>query len=190
MGDGTAVSTSETLGAINGGYTNWQYFSGESGTAIEDVEDDSGTVQTGCDCTPANDAGSRSGNSSGSGAEYDMFARGLVIANSGNTTLSWVGIPYSKFDVVLYFDEHAFSNGGVTTSYGDGTTTKYSDVQGSSTALYAGSWVEVTDTSGSGGTGNHVRFEGLTSASPTLTLNSDGFSGTQIAGMQIIERTD
>jgi hypothetical protein len=103
-----------------------------------------------------------------------------------NSTITLSQIPYSQYDLYVYFSSDvAGRNGSITV----GTLTYYfSSVGAASVSGANASFVQTTDTTGANPAANYAVFSGLSGGSQTLTCNA--LSGNDqwlgIAGFQLV----
>jgi hypothetical protein len=189
LGSGATVGTVATIGAIDGGRAGWRQHSGAPDFTATNILDNTGAATT-LDLTADFSANSTARDTDDTTATWDMFNRGGGVLSGSGTTLAFSQIPYAKYDVVLYFSSVFVS---ATMNVSDGTTTYYT------LGNDAGNWTGNSSTFAraealTGGAaddnGNYMHWEGLTSASLTLTAISSTSSAMALCGVQIIERTD
>lgn len=187
LGSGTTVGTTASIGVEP--YINWQQKSGFPDFTATNLEDQASVVTT-LDLQ-GDFTGNQSTRATGSGDLFNMFTRAAGIgAAASASTLAITENPYATYDVIVYFCEVSTSVATETISFSDGTTTYYYECQGSDN-FNGGTLTRVTSTSAGSPdtTGNYVRFEGLTSASTTITMIESVANHAGACGMQIIEVT-
>jgi len=187
LGSGTAVSPTATIGVEP--YTNWLQYSGFPNTSQTNLEDQTGSATT-LDLVTAAMRGNKTTRAVGSGDLFDMFTRGVATDDASGSTIDFSEIPYSEYDIIIYFAEDVGNASGETFSVSDGTTTYYYENQGSDN-FNSGTLTQVTSTSAGtpDTTGNYVRFSGLTAAAVTITCLCSDDRATDAVGFQVIEVT-
>lgn len=190
LGSGTTVGTTPSIGVEP--HDNWQQEFGFPNFTSTNLEDDSETATT-LDLELATAAGNITTRATGSGDLFNMFTRAAGCRiELENTQLIITQIPYSTYNVYLYFCESSSSTSGPLYEFTDGTTSYYYETQGSDN-FDSGTLTRVTsESSGTPDTtGNYILFEGLSSASVTITGNGDSGNANDIGfvGLQIVEST-
>jgi len=188
LGSGTTVGTSASIGVDP--HVNWQQEFGFPNFTSTNLEDDS-TAATTLDLELAGAAGNLDTRASGSGDLFNMFTRGAGCRIELEDTVFQIDqIPYTTYNVYLYFCESSSSTSGPVYEITDGTTAYYYETQGSDN-FDSGTLTRVTsESSGTpDATGNYILFEGLSSSSLTITCNGDSGNANDLAfvGLQIVE---
>lgn len=187
LGTGTTVGIVPSIGVEP--YANWVQKTGTPDFTATNLEDQDAAATT-CDLT-ADFTGNVITRASGSGDLFNMFTRGAGIGVTASiSTMAFTDIPYSTYDIILYFCETSTSVAGGDFSFTDGTTKYYYDAQAADN-YNGGTLTRVTSTSSGSPstTGNYVRWESITGASKTITMEAIlGASNRMGAcGIQIIE---
>jgi hypothetical protein len=185
LGNSTTVGITATIGVVP--VANWIQYSGFPNTSDTNLEDDSVSATT-MDLVTAAMSGNATTRATGSGDLFNMFTRGVTISNTPGSTIDLSQIPYTTYDVYIYFCEGTGSVSGETFSVSDGTTTYYYENQGSDN-FNSGTLAAVTSTSvGSPDTaGNYVKFTGLTAAAITITCVCSATATDAVVGFQVVE---
>lgn len=181
LANGTALAVGESAGVYR--VAGWNNPTGFSNFAATNLNDQTSSATT-LDLTATGFIGNNTTRAVDDGeTDFHMFARGLAVPLEIGTPANLViaEIPYSTYDVFVYFDELPASVSGRQLTISDGTTPSVITATGAS--RYAGQ----TYTEGSDG--NYVVFSGLTSASTTIVISSNStFSADfAIVGMQVVE---
>ena len=188
LGSGQAVSVLASIGVEP--YVGWTQKSGFPNVSATNLDDHTGTATT-CDLVTATMRGNRTTRAvDDSSALFDMFARGVAVDDTAGSTIDLSEIPYSEYDVIVYFAEDTGNSSGDSFSVTDGTTTYYYENQGTDN-FDSGTLTQVTSTSSGSPdtTGNYVRFSGLTATAVTITGVCGADSATDFVGFQVIEVT-
>lgn len=189
LGTGTTVGTTASIGVEP--YVNWTQHGGFpdfTDTNLEDQDSSATTLDLAGDFTV-----NQTTRASGSGDLFNMFTRAAGIGSTSSiSTLDITEIPYSEYDIILYFCESTSSVSAEDFSFTDGTTKFYYESQGSDN-FNSGTLTQVTSTdSGTPDTtGNYVRWTSLTATSTTITMEMIGGTSNRMGavGMQVIEVT-
>lgn len=185
LGSGTSVSTSASIGVDP--HSNWQQESGFPTFTSTNLEDDT-TAATTLDLEfSSSGSGNLTTNATGSGDLYDMFTRGVRVPQTSSASLIFSEIPYSSYDLYLYIAETDTASGDLY-EFSDGTTTYYFESQGTDN-FNSGTLARVSSTSSisPSTSGNYVLFEGLSSASVTITATSPDSNEMAMVGLQVVE---
>ena len=185
LGSGTSPGTVAVIGVVP--LAEWDQYAGFPNTSDTNLVDSTGSATT-MDLVTALMSGNSTTRASGSGDLFNMFTRGVDIDSSPGSTIDFSQIPYSTYDVYIYFCEDTTSVAAQTFSVTDGTTTYYYENQGADN-FNSGTLAAVTSTSvGSPDTtGNYVKFTGLTAAAVTITCISSTNSAVDVVGFQVVE---
>jgi len=163
--------------------SNWNSWTGKTGTALP-LKDNSGTT------TPATVSWNayRSSNTATTFVGPDQKMMRGYISNDGannwtNPAVTVTGIPYARYDVIVYGD----GNGSALTKYTLGGQTLFSK-----DSDYFDYYVEGgsgTDLGSATPTSHFVRFRGVTGANFTVSGAGTTKGLATIAGIQIVEMT-
>lgn len=171
--------------------TGWNQVGGGSATSL--VVRDDGAVDRGTRLTFSSASGGYRLTPPATSADGALFDGQIITnANGGPATVNVSGIPYSRYDLVVYVG-HGPNHAGrdVEVSLGSGPSFAFQN-ENLQTYTDPVGYRLVTSTTVPGQTGNHVAFAGETSASFALTLRpaSSGNPGSSgIAGFQILDRS-
>lgn len=102
----------------------------------------------------------------------------------GPETFSITGIPYTNYDLVVYFSSDTAGRTGTISCSGSGATYDFTTIGPSSVSGASAILSQTTDTSGANPSANYAVFPNLSGGSETLTLNIP--LGGGIAGFQIV----
>lgn len=155
------------------------------------LRNDSGVATT-LDIAPASNAGTFAINFAHPGPDSDgswnkeMLNGYLNAGNGATSSVRLSEIPYSNYDLVVYFSSDVTGRTG-TVDVG-GTAYAFSTMGVGSVANPDALFLAATSTTTSRDAANYAVFSGLNGANRTITVDIPEFGG--IAGFQIKERTD
>jgi hypothetical protein len=185
VGNSTTVGLLAFIGVVLRRW--WAQYSGFPNTSDTNLIDDTGVATT-LDLVTALMSGNTTTRATGSGDLFNMYTRGITISNTPGSTIDFSQIPYTTYDVYIYFCEGTASVSGETFSVSDGTTTYYYQNQGSDN-FNGGTLAAVTSTSAGSPstTGNYIKFTGLTAAAITITCVCSATATDAVVGFQVVE---
>ncbi|MGC6427541.1 MAG: lamin tail domain-containing protein [Akkermansiaceae bacterium] len=181
-----SLAANDSAGII--AQTNWNNASGASGS-LNSLNDDSG-ANSGASITWATDeqwsAGTNPADDNG------RLLNGWVSSNNGTDSINITGIPYSTYDLYLYYNHDRASEDVLIEESGNA----FPDFLAHENDTNINAPVTFTRQTESAATnpsatGNYAQFEGLTSSSLNLVLSAAGSAGSSdrgaITGLQIVE---
>jgi len=188
-GYGTINGSGDYAGVVSANYWNDTYLiDGNSGNPESNLIDNTGTATTlGASFSDNSQYGwaiQFSGQSADANGLYNkaLLNGYLNNGNGGSTTISLTGIPYSAYDIFVYFSSDTANRTG-TVSVG-GTTYDFSAMGPAEISGANASLVPTSDTTGANPLADYAEFTGLSGGTQALTTTIPAYGG--IAGFQIV----
>ncbi len=190
-GFGATISSTQLAGVVEAG--NWNVVSFETGgttnahagTNTGNLLDDAG-ANSGVSISSTGTWGRTFNNSTGFNTGTALFNDSMITnysdTNTGSITLT--GVSYATYDVYVYssrpfVQEAGFTVGGVSRFLAF-------DLNATSGPLEEGSFATQALAEGSRGTGNYIKFSGVTGSSLTIQAESVG-NFMSVNGIQIVQ---